>query len=98
MFDHLRFKGYKVEHHSINGEFSVETLDLNDPEMVMYREYLTESVKALQEKLSTALSLKTKLENILKNDPSKRAQAEKALDKLNKDIAGQERAIHYVTN
>lgn len=50
MFDHLRYDGSTAKSHSVNGQFAIERLLLNDSQNVQKREIVATLAVAVQEK------------------------------------------------
>ena len=52
MFEHLRFRGERVARHSEAGHWTKELLDLNDPEVVSYRQFMHDMIAQCQGRLA----------------------------------------------
>lgn len=55
MFEHLRFKGAVVEARSSAGRVALETLDLNDPESLQFREFISATIDLWKKNRATLL-------------------------------------------
>ncbi|RQM44438.1 hypothetical protein EHZ19_28750 [Paraburkholderia bannensis] len=45
MFEHMKFVGYEVVPRTSAGRWTVDLLDLNDPEVVAFREFIVETIE-----------------------------------------------------
>jgi len=101
MFDHLRYIGVKVVHHSETGNFAKDLLDLNDEESVEYRQMVIDIINSLKEKQQKIEETYNKLENLIQscttsteeqNLKKKKKETENALNRIKdyyKKLSGQ---------
>ncbi|HKT26821.1 hypothetical protein [Dyella sp.] len=57
MFQHLRYQGAKVEVKSVPGDFTLRLLDLNNPDLVRYREGMLVMIQATEATRKKALDV-----------------------------------------
>jgi hypothetical protein len=69
MFEHLRYRGARVEPHSPAGEHSEKRLMLNDDESVQYREFVFGLIAMSEEKKRSVSETISRIERKLSNAP-----------------------------
>lgn len=65
MFEHLRYRGPTVVHHSKTGRFAIELLDLNAPTSIKFRGFYEETLEYAQTQLAGARKLVGQIESAI---------------------------------
>lgn len=88
MFEHLRYKHGTVTSTSNAGEWTIEHLDLNDPEAVHWRETVIGVVDLLLAQIQKATSIVADADKRLASasTPAEKANAESLLDQAQQQL------------
>lgn len=87
MFRHLRYKRARIESTSDAGEFSIELLDLNDPESISFRDAVLHAIDALEMQKSDLRKVSGKLKAVQKTNKMSNADAISDITKIDAEIA-----------
>jgi hypothetical protein len=88
MADHMRFHGSAVAHRSNAGEFTVELLDLNEPDVVKLRDAIIRAVALMDERIRALRHTIRQIAKIAKkaSNAAEKASLTKALAKAQQNL------------
>lgn len=86
MFAHLRFQRASVEAKTTSGEFTLELLDLNDPESLNYRKFVLETIAIYEKKRNELQVFATQIRSKRDAGEILLSDADHALAKIELDL------------
>ena len=95
MFQHLRFEGAEVKSVTSDGEFTRELLDLNDPNIVEWREYVLRSIGRINDELLRNAKLHKKVVEKFRSGKLSKTDADEKIQYLMNSKALLERDLRY---
>jgi HNH endonuclease len=98
MFEHLRYVGAKVEAHSPTGEFALEELDLNEPDLLDYRQFYARLVSKTLDDVRELVEIveAERLATATAPHGPPRDEAQRRLDLAAAELQEAEKALDYV--
>jgi hypothetical protein len=97
MFAHLRFRGAVVEARTSAGQVALETLDLNDPATLQFREFVLATIVMWQEKRAAFLAKRAKADKKVRSGAMPAAIGAQAMAEIDAEVANVDKYLKMLT-
>lgn len=97
MWDHLRYRQAEVEARTPAGLFSLDLLDLNDPELIAYRADVLHLIEINEKAIAEASTIKTEIRRLWKAGKIPEVEYTAAIGELDEQLAKSSSSLARLT-